>query len=299
MKILIIGTKGFIGSHIYTYFRKIYSETTWSCDIVTDVNDPNYFFIDSKSPDYNLLFKNCEFDVCINCSGAANVSLSFEDPIQDFTLNTINVFKILEAIRNYSTNCKFLNLSSAAVYGEPSELPITEKSLYNPVSPYGFHKMQSEIICREFTNIYKLKTCSLRIFSAYGNGLKKQLLWDLYNKFDLYDTVELFGTGEESRDFIHIDDIVKCISLIIENSEFKAEVYNVASGKQITINEVANLFSKNWHQQKKVIFTGSEKGGDPKNWQANIELINNFGFIPRVKLEDGINQYIKWVKSLN
>ena len=159
--------------------------------------------------------------------------------------------------------------------------------------------MQAELICKEYFKIFNLQTCSIRIFSAYGNGLTKQLFWDMFNKFKNFDIVELFGNGFESRDFIHINDIVFCISLIIEKAEFNGEVLNVASGNQYFIRNVADIFSEHWGQKKKVVFSGDFKEGDPINWQANIELIKNFGFTPRVNLEDGINQYIKWAKSLD
>ena len=99
--------------------------------------------------------------------------------------------KILVAIRDRNSSCKFINFSSAAVYGNPKFLPITENSVCKPLFPYGFHKLQSELLLTEYYNFFGLKTCSLRVFSAYGPLLKKQLFWDLYQKAIQNDTISL------------------------------------------------------------------------------------------------------------
>src|SRR5687767_6850549 len=147
MKILIVGSKGFIGEHAYKFFSAQNQYETWGCDVVVDYNAPRYFLLDSTNSDFSELFEAVVFDVCINCSGAASVPDSLKFPLRDFTLNTFNVIKMLDAIRKYRPTCKFVNLSSAAVYGNPSSLPVGENSLPMPVSPYGLHKLQAEQLC--------------------------------------------------------------------------------------------------------------------------------------------------------
>jgi UDP-glucose 4-epimerase len=297
MKILIIGSKGFIGSHCFDYFEKS-NHTTIGCDVVTDYQTINYIQIDATNSDYHYIFENNIFDVCINCSGAASVPLSFQFPQKDFNLNTINVFKILDAIKQYQPICKFINLSSAAVYGNPETLPIKENASLNPLSPYGNHKLQAEQICKEFYKFYNISTCSLRIFSAYGNGLKKQLFWDMYQKFINNDKLELFGTGNETRDFIHIDDIVQAINLVIKNSLFVGEEINIANGTELSISHVAQTFKKLLDSNKKIVFNNIVKPGDPINWRANISAIQNMGYHATITIEEGIKKYIQWIKEL-
>ena len=296
MKILIIGSKGFIGHHTLKYFRSKGYETL-GCDVVTDYEDPDYFQIDATNSDFHFIFESAAFDVCINCSGAASVSLSIQFPLKDFSLNTLNVFKILEAIRTNQPDCKFINLSSAAVYGNPVSLPIKEDFEPSPLSPYGIHKLQAEQICKEFYSYYNVATCSVRIFSAYGNGLKKQLFWDMYKKFSNLDSIELFGTGNESRDFIHVDDIVNALELVFKNASFSGEVINLANGKEYTIKFVAGLFKKNLNTEKEVCFNNQGKPGDPLNWRADISVLKSMGYEPKVSLENGIKNYIDWVRE--
>jgi UDP-glucose 4-epimerase len=297
MKILIIGSKGFIGFHALEYFKN-QNFTVLGCDVVTDYVSKDYYQIDATNSDFHALFEKQQFDACLNCSGAASVPLSLEFPLKDFNLNTLNVFKILEAIRTYQPSCKFINLSSAAVYGNPSQLPINEKSQLQPLSPYGIHKFQAEQIVKEFSDFYKIPTCSLRIFSAYGNGLRKQLFWDMYQKFLNADAITLYGTGKESRDFIHVDDIVRAFHLVLDNGKFNGEATNIANGEEFTIEYVAELFRSNFEGQKTITFNNQVKQGDPLNWRADISLLKSLGYQQTISLEAGIQSYIHWVNSL-
>lgn len=296
MKILIVGSKGFIGSHCVDYFSN--DHEVWECDVIMDYDNPRYLSIDAVDSDFLELFQKYQFDVCINCSGAASVPFSLEKPFNDFRLNTLNVVKMLEAIRLTSPDCKFITMSSAAVYGNPQSLPIKENAGIIPVSPYGFHKVITEMICQEYSRFWGIKTCCLRIFSAYGPRLKKQLFWDMYQKVVNDEIVKLWGTGNETRDFIYISDLVQAIDLAIYNSKFNGELINIANGHQIPIKEVANIFVDILKTDKRIEFNNEIRKGDPLNWEADVDLIKSWGYIQSVNLEEGVNKYISWIKEM-
>jgi dTDP-glucose 4,6-dehydratase/UDP-glucose 4-epimerase len=296
MNILIIGSKGFIGHGLELYFA---GETNkvYACDII-DASSSNYYTkIEPQNPDYSMLFMKTKFDVCINCSGAAVVLKSFEETENDFKLNVFNVVKILEAIKRYNPECKFINISSAAVYGNPAILPVSEKNRLLPMSPYGYHKLITETVLDEYYSLWGLKTCSARIFSAYGNGLKKQLLFDISRKILFEREIHLFGTGKETRDFIHIDDICNAFGCIIAEDNFQSTKINVANGKQVTIDEIIKIFNENWKHDKRIIFDAIERIGDPINWEADISLLKSYGYKQTVGIEAGVKRYISWVKN--
>lgn len=296
MNILIIGSKGFIGSHFVKYFSK--KHNVWECDVVADYVSKNYFIVDATNADYSDIFQQQQFDVCINCSGASSVPDSIKKPQRDFILNAVNVHKQLDAIRRYNLNCKYINLSSAAVYGNPKELPISETHKTNPISPYGVHKKMAEDVCKLFYEQFKVKSCSLRIFSAYGEGLKKQLFWDLYQKGKSASKVVLYGTGKESRDFIHISDILTALDCVINKGNFKSDIINVANGVEVSIETVANLFYELYNSSNSnVSFGGEERKGDPINWCADISSLEALSYTQRVSLKEGLERYIKWLKE--
>jgi len=297
MTILIIGSKGFIGSHVYTHLSQCGYEV-WGCDVVTDYTSEHYLQVDATNADFNNLFEQLPFDVCVNCSGAASVPDSFLHPRRDFQLNTANVFAILSAILLHNKNCRFINLSSAAVYGNPISLPIREDAPLQPLSPYGQHKKMSEQILKEFTDWYGLKTCSLRIFSAYGVGLQKQIFWDTYRKMAQSDKAVFWGTGEETRDYIHVRDIAKVIELSIHNAPFQAEAINVANGVQITIKQAIELFAELYHYKGTVAFNKEVREGDPRFWEADTSVIRSWGYQSSCSLRQGLQEYIEWVKNV-
>lgn len=296
MKILILGSEGFIGSHLVSYFIEQGSQVICA-DIILKVAK-DYILINPESPNFASLFQHQSFDVCINATGAANVQFSFSYPHTDYFLNTANVYAILDAIRCYNPLCAFINLSSAAVYGNPTFLPIHESAVIRPTSPYGVHKYYSEQICNEFYTFYNIKTLSVRIFSAYGPGLKKQLFWDLFKKVKTkINNIEVFGTGNETRDFIYIDDLVRAIDYIIKKNYFDGTFINVASGISTSIKEVVEIFLNQLNPNLSANFTGECKEGDPLYWQANIDLLKSFGFKNQISIEKGIIETVKWLKK--
>lgn len=296
-KVLIVGSKGFIGQHLRSYLERK-GLIVWGADVVVDYTDPKYFLIDASNSDFREAFESEEYDTCINCSGAASVSDSLHHPLRDYSLNTVNVFKILETIRTLQPQCRFLNLSSAAVYGNPDRLPVTEGTPVSPVSPYGYHKYMTEQICEEFTRFFGIPTCSLRIFSAYGEGLKKQLFWDLYKKGKSESKITLFGAGDESRDFIYIDDLSQAIYLVGVNGNFDGRALNVANGEEITIKECARHFFAMFDHAVDFRFSGESRAGDPKNWKADITGLKNLGYERRFTFEEGLMRCFKWMKAI-
>ncbi|MFC4261266.1 NAD-dependent epimerase/dehydratase family protein [Ferruginibacter yonginensis] len=294
MKILVIGSKGFIGSHVQQYLH-VQGYEVWGADVVVDYTADRYLLIDASNEQFKGLFGAHQFDACINCGGAASVAASVTQPQRDYYLNVKLVFDVLEAIRTEKPTCKFIQLSSAAVYGNPTTLPIAENAAAQPISPYGWHKYQSELLCKEFAQLYQVPTIALRIFSAYGPGLKKQLLWDWFQKARLHDTVAVFGSGEESRDFIYITDLVAVIALALQKAAFDGSTVNVANGTAWYIKDAAALFFG--YLQQPYHFMGTTQAGDPINWQASIHTIQQWGYQPQVSIPQGFQQYIAWAKE--
>jgi len=295
MKILILGSQGFIGSHLVNYYHSI-DFIVWGCDLSFNPHQNNYYQIKNEDPQWNEIFADQQFDYCINAAGSGNINNSVLAPVPDFSSNTFDTIQILEAIRTRNKQCKYIHISSAAVYGNPLSLPITESSDCNPISPYGWHKLMSEFLCKEYHQIYGLSIAIVRPFSVYGPGLKKQLLWDIYQKTLLSDEMlELSGTGNEARDFIYIDDLLLAIDTILNHAPMRAEIYNIASGEMTTIGDIAKLLLFKINYTGTLIFNGKQRVGNPEKWKADITRIKELGFKSGVTLENGINKLADWL----
>lgn len=296
--VLITGVAGFLGRYIARYF----SESGWAA-IGTDNHASENAPIGSLEAYYSLRLPNTTLveilekykpDVCIHCAGRAAVSLSVSEPTPDFYSNTVLTYEMLNSLRLAVPTCQFIHLSSAAVYGNPDLLPISETQTPNPVSPYGFHKLQSEMLCREFTEVYSLPTASVRVFSAYGPGLRRQVLWDMCQMLITKKTLLLQGTGEESRDFIHALDIAKALMIIVNNAPMKGEVYNLSGGQEVTIKKLATMVSEALESSCVPQFSGVLPKGVPLNWQADITKLKILGFEPSIPLERGVKTFANW-----
>lgn len=286
---------GFIGSHAYIGLSR--EHEVWGADVIPSDSQVNYILLDKQNTVYDDIFRNHNFDVCINASGNGSVPISLNQPVFDFELNVRNTIKLLDAIRIHTPACKFINMSSAAVYGNPSVLPVEENIPLKPMSPYGWHKMYAEQICKEYYYLYNINTINLRLFSVYGEGLRKQLFWDTYQKYTHNKQIELFGTGNETRDFIYILDLVNVINCIINKGLFNGEAVNVASGIETTICEAATIFCKAIDEKITLTFNKIVKPGDPLNWKADISILKDWGFVPEYSIEEGLNNTVKWLRD--
>ncbi len=301
-KVLIVGSGGFIGTHLFSHFENLENFEAYGCDLHPKTAPlARYFSVNNPIPDYSSIFRSQNFDYCINASGSGNVAYSFIQSLQDFNLNVSNVIALLDAIKQNAPKCKFLNFSSAAVYGNPERIPTDETSEIKSLSPYGVHKFISETICKEYYNFFQIRTCSMRVFSAFGPGLKKQLFWDIYSKASQSknNEVELWGTGDETRDFIFIDDIVQAADLIIQNDFFSGTSLNVANGIETTVRHAAACLLKNTYPGRILKFNGKQKEGDPQRWQADISILKSFGYSPRFGVEQGLVHYADWIKRFH
>ena len=181
--VLVIGVSGFIGRYVAHHF----SQQGWKVlglDTRPPENAPQqdlsgYHQVILPSDDLKGLVKLLHPDVCIHCAGRASVANSLEDPLADFQAHVEVTFNLLNAMRLEAPRCRVIFLSSAAVYGNPASLPIGEDHDLRPVSPYGFHKLMGEKLCAEFSEVYGVPTAIARIFSAYGAGLRRQVIADL------------------------------------------------------------------------------------------------------------------------
>jgi UDP-glucose 4-epimerase len=304
-RILVTGAGGFLGSHICHYFSRK-GHTIAALDRVPVPSETGSVFptlstvyaMDLPDDAFPGVIATFRPDLLIHCAGSASVPYSMQEPYEDFQQAAGVTAFILETLRNYMPSCHFIFLSSAAVYGNPTILPVREETPCRPISPYGYHKYICETLCREYESIYSVRSAVLRIFSAYGEHLRKQVIFDLCGKFSdpSVKRVELFGTGDETRDFIHAADIAQAAGRILTAKA--SGVFNVASGVQTRISKVAEIIKQCFQSDKEIVYSGSTRPGDPLCWQADISQLSSLGFRQEVAFREGLGNYCRWFKSV-
>jgi UDP-glucose 4-epimerase len=298
--IIISGHRGFLGSAVA---RKLAVESFRLAGIGLS-NDSDHsgsvcrieHEIQLPDPRLNDIIQELRPDCFVHCAGSADVGASFRDPPKDYRDNVVVTESILESLQNFAPECRFVLLSSAAVYGNPRRLPVSEQDRCVPISPYGCHKLISEQVVDEYVADHGLKAAVLRIFSAYGNGLRRQVVYDLCTKLIERgaSSIQVLGTGEESRDFIHADDIAAAVEHIVSNE--LCGIFNVASGKETRIAELAVMLKRYLGSHADIEFTGESRTGDPLLWQADMTRLEETGFRPTISLEEGLKSYVDWFR---
>ena len=239
-------------------------------------------------------------DRVFHLAGGSSVGAAIADPHADFQRSVNSTAILLEWLRIQAPRARLVAVSSAAVYGAGHTGPIAESADCRTFSPYGAHKLMMEMLCRSYAENYSLQIVLPRLFSVYGPGLHKQLLWDLCHKLAAEGPVELGGSGEELRDWTHIDDVVAALGQIVSTADTRASAINVASGKATPVREVAALVARAWGGAtavERLHFSGQARTGDPFSLVADPQNMHGLGISCDHEVEQGVAQYVEWFRA--
>lgn len=302
-KILITGAKGFLGSHVAKYFKSLGYETYGIGHGGLSIDESKSIGLDYWRKDdisiKSILEFNQIFDVIVHCGGSGSVSFSVEHPYEDFKKTVDGTLEVLEYIRVYNSNAHLIYPSSPAVQGEHPDTPILEEYIGKPASPYGYHKKIAEDLCQSYSEKFNLKVSIIRLFSVYGNGLKKQLLWDAYHKIkEAKNDVSFWGTGDETRDFIHINDVLMLVDTLIQKNDIFTLI-NGGTGTKHSIKSVVEMIRDLVNPNIQIQFNNQINIGNPIFYWADTQKLEKYDIKFQKKLEYEIVMYIEWVKGLD
>ncbi|OVE74935.1 hypothetical protein BVX95_00735 [archaeon D22] len=279
-KILVTGGAGFIGSHIVDHFVKEGHKVTAFDNLSTgkyeNINSNAWFFKGDirNMDDLNAVMNEVEY--VFHEAALVSVPKSIEDPDLCHQINVEGTRNVLESALKNKVK-KVVIASSAAVYGDSNNLPLKEDEILKPMSPYADSKLVNEELGREFTK-KGLEVVSLRYFNVTGERQDPSSPYS--GVISIFEDraiknidIIIYGDGEQTRDFIEVKDIVKANVLAIE--KLPPGEYNVASGKEITINEIAKKIIQSKKSKSKIIYSDTRKG-DIKRSLADISKIKEF-----------------------
>jgi UDP-glucose 4-epimerase len=301
MKVLVTGGAGFIGKHLTKFLLDKGHQITIFDDFSNSEKTDMSFLegmgvkiLEGDITEIDSIVDGLkDYDIVVHLAAKISVDESIKNPDETFRVNVDGTKNLLIACKRNNVK-KLIVASSAAVYGEATEnVKLTEDSMIDPMSPYGESKVRMEEEIRKFILQVKIDCVILRFFNIFGTGQSPEyagVITKFIKKIKNNEPLEIFGNGRQTRDFVSVNDVIDSIYCAINNG--KNGTYNIASGKAITINELATLMIELSGKNLEIKHTSSKKG-EIKFSQADISLAKQeINYFPKSELNE-IDKLIK------
>lgn len=301
-KVLITGGAGFIGSNVA---RLVRAETGAEVVVLDNLSSgyadnleslPVTWLRGDVRDDAAVRQAIAGCDTVFHLAASVGNTRSIEHPIQDSEINVLGTLRVLEAARHAGVT-KLVFSSSAGIFGELKTMPIREDHPVEPDTPYGASKLCAEKLCLSYAKLYPIECVCLRYFNVYGVNQR----YDAYgNVIPIFahrvlhgELITILGDGEQTRDFVNVHDVAAA-NLGAAQAAGVSGAFNIASGTRITINRLAEIVVAAGGREA-TIEHAAPRRGDVRHSLADITAARTaFGYEPRVALEDGLPEYMKW-----
>ncbi|MFA5314031.1 MAG: GDP-mannose 4,6-dehydratase [Methanomassiliicoccales archaeon] len=311
MRIAVTGAAGFIGSTLTDRLLEI------GHDVVAIDNFDDYYsgkmrFLEPhlKDPRFSLhevsilstddmrhLFEGV--DVVYHLAAQAGVRISVKDPMRSHQANATGTLSVLLAARDASVK-RVVSSSSSSVYGNSKVRPVNEDMVLKPVSPYAASKLAAEDYCRLFYDLYGLQTMSLRYFTVYGPRQRPDMAIRIFTDRALKGLrPQIFGDGEQTRDFTYIDDVVDAIIRCGTCPDPKGRPLNICSGRTVTVNQVVKgILNATGREDLVPEYLPPQQGDVDHTWGDNKNAKELLGWTPKVTIEEGVKRFVQWYSGM-
>jgi len=311
-KILVTGGAGFIGSHLVDKLIKLGHRVVIIDNLSTgkkeNINRKAKFYkIDICSPKIGEFFKKEKPQICFHLVAQINVRKSVENPLFDAKVNILDSLNIIQNFiqlptSNFQLPAFIFASTGGAIYGETNKIPTPENHPANPISPYGIAKLTVENYLKFYKENFGLKFVSLRFSNVYGPRQNPRgevgVISIFTDKLLKKERPTIFGDGNQTRDFIFIDDVV---SACLKAMEYKGkkEIFNIGTGIETSINKLNEIISKLLKTKIKPKYA-PEKPGDLKRSCLDISLTKReLKWKSKYNLEKGLEKTINFCKFDN
>ena len=304
MRVCVTGGAGFIGSHLVDRLIALGHTVLVIDNLTTGVREfvnPKAVFIEMDVRDANIesIFADFKPQVVFHEAAQTMVPASMENPKMDCDVNLLGLVNILEASRKHKVE-HFLMPSSAAVYGDLDTLPLTEDMIGKPTSFYGLTKLTGEGYLRIYEQAFGLKTVCFRYSNVYGprqgDGGEGGVISIFTRLINEGQGLTIFGDGEQTRDFIYVDDVVEANIKAMNQPELTG-VYNISTNTSTSVNKLVSYF-KSISNKDLPVYYEAERTGDIRHSRlCNQKAKVDFDFLATVDLERGLRDTISYFKG--
>jgi len=297
--VLITGGAGFIGSHIVDKLLEnnhqviVVDNLSSGCvENLPNSNNLKLYKLNIEKDNIEQVFINEKPNCVIHLAAQTSVNYSIGNTTFDAEMNIMSSIKLLEICKKYNIK-KFITASSAAVYGNPKYLPIDENHPTNPMSPYGLSKLTME----KYIQLYNIPYIIFRFSNAYGPRQKSSKESGVIAIFDKAmkenNEINIFGDGEQIRDFIYVEDIANACTLAIKN-DIKNEVINFSTNKGETLNNLFKEMSSLYNYKNSANYLPERTGDIKDSILSNEKFIKLFGNFEFTNLKNGLEKLYKY-----
>ncbi|MGI0008925.1 MAG: NAD-dependent epimerase/dehydratase family protein [Nitrosopumilaceae archaeon] len=303
MKIFVTGGAGFIGRHLVDSLLKAGNVVTIYDNFKNNSEGKVAYLVKNGASvvkgdvtDYELLSKEIAGSDCaIHLAAEIDVQESIKNPQNTNQVNVTGTVNLLRACVSQKVR-NVVAASSAAVFGNSKDLPLSENSKHAPITPYGASKLCIEYYMQAFSNSFDLNCITLRFFNVYGCGQSEpyaDVITRFMEQIATNKPLVIFGDGTQTRDFVSVFDVVQSIQNAIKKIDGKrGNVYNIASGKYVSIQDLANLMLSISGKTLPIEYKKAKKG-DIHDSQTSIWLAQReLEYFPKVQLEDGLKMLL-------
>lgn len=293
--VLVTGGAGFIGSHVCDLliskgYNVIIIDNLSSGSNSNLNKQAKFYNLDINSPDLETVFKENSIDYVFHFAAQANVSFSTKFPTIDATENILGSINILNLCKKYGVK-KFIPASTAAVYGIPDRLPLDEEHNTTCLSFYGISKLTME----KYTQLFGVDYIIFRFANVYGPRQSAHgeagVVAIFADKMQNNEDITIHGDGEQTRDFVYVEDIAQVCLKAIE-SDVKNEIINVSTKTAISINQLFEIMSENYNYKKAPVHSEERFGDIKHSILDNTKCQKLFNFLPKTPVKNGLKTLI-------